>query len=386
MKRARILRNLLSAALLLAIVAFGARVSGQTPPLDRAAIFKDTQSYLDYGWYNHAVVELKRVAEAYRGTEIEAIARQRMIGAIRRDFQIETLAQKPDKKTIVPLDAATRAQIVEQLDRLEAGFPNSQYDLWAKLERIDLENPDPAVADRMAVVLIGARTGVDIVDVLKGRRVRVSGIPLGGYYDYLSEVLQGSGQYTLEHQPGQFPQGNLNLVRFLRESFPFSTTVSSVGDYCQQLQEGPPTVPGLESIPPQVRVVSPRPSQTRSTRPRFRIETVVGDFRYGQVDLARLELTVDGIDLKPHLRVTTRLKRHPKLNKPIERLRLEGRLPTNLAPGEHKVHLLVPAEGFSAPGGVVAATTLDWTFRVQSQHDPDDEREGWCEEGWDDDP
>ncbi len=381
MKRAPLFRQLIFVAVLLALVAQGGRVCGQAPPPSQASIFRDAEAYAEYGWWPQAIVEFKRIAEAHRGTEIEAIARERMIRAIEREYSIRTFAQRTGKGNVVPLDSATRAEILEQIDRLEAGFPNTQYDFGAKLMRGHYEgNYQP----QLVFNLLKARTGVAVLDVLRGRPVRVSGIPLGKYYDYLSRTFEGAGQYLLEKQPQQFPEGKFYLMRFLRESFPFSKEDDPVMEYFRPLREGTPPRYTLEIIPPQVRVVSPRVSQTRSARPRFRIETVVGDYRYGQVDLKNVELTVDGVDLRPYLRVTTRITRRPKLNRPIERLRLEGRLPNSLAAGDHRVHLFVPAWGLTREG--VVATTLDWTFRIQPGHEPDDEREGWCDEGRDDEP
>ncbi|MEW6279744.1 MAG: hypothetical protein AB1758_14045 [Candidatus Eremiobacterota bacterium] len=91
---------------------------------------------------------------------------------------------------------------------------------------------------------------------------------------------------------------------------------------------------------PRVRVRSPKQGHVTGPRPRIRLETEVGDVRYDQVDLGRLELRLDGQDLKPYLKVRSKIDRKLRPGKPFERLRLEARPPQPLAPGQPTVELV----------------------------------------------
>ncbi len=281
------------------------------------------------------------------------------------------------------LDEATRNEVLAQYQRIREGFPGTAYAVRAEMGIIAHTSARGLERDNLERSYLVSVTGVDCLDVLNGKRKRIVSIPAGGYYDELFATFYGVCESLYFEQRESFPDGRRNLVRFMRENFPLNS-LSSIQDLRMSLLADPPLLDNLPDITPTVRIMSPRPDKARGPRPRFRIETVVGDYRYRQVDLDRIRLSVNGFDLVPFLKVGCRISPNPRLGKPFERLRLEARFPHALAPGHYEAHLVVPTIGNE--DAVPGTAELTWSFSVRGNSDQDDEQEGWCDENPDDEP
>lgn len=124
-----------------------------------------------------------------------------------------------------------------------------------------------------------------------------------------------------------------------------------------------------------------RPKQGQrihNRRPTLRIVITDGDYLQPQVDLSALQFTLNGQDLKPHMKVESWIDRKLKRGRVFERLTLTARPPAPLSPGQYTLKVIAPVNSYKGTGPGVA--TMTWTFFIvgdPSGHDEDDGEE--CE-------
>lgn len=130
------------------------------------------------------------------------------------------------------------------------------------------------------------------------------------------------------------------------------------------------TVP-LEA--PVITPKSPKPGQNKGPRPWIRFQTTNGEWRQRQVDVGRLEFTLDGQDMTSKMRVRSKVDRKLRDGKVYERLTFSVRPETPLSAGLHTVSVVAYPNGHTEedPANLIARQT--WTFTVSSRQDDDED-------------
>ncbi len=273
---------------------------------------------------------------------------------------------------------------------LIAAYPNSRFEICARLNLLNMRFRGQNMEGYLAECdrLLSSYGAPTITQVLSGDRRRLArearSLPLELQYG-LDEVY-AEARAALSCQLERYADG-LKISLFLRQAFVAvegneDSIAADVQYDLSFLNYGTwRTGMGTLFANPEVKLRSPRDGKVTGPRPRIRFETIVGDIRYSQVDLSRIQLTLDGQDITPYLSVRTKIPHRLRDGHPMEKLRFEVRLPMRLAPGLHQAHLVVQVSGYQAKSTGPGQTTLTWTFRVgQNQDNPEDE----CDE-WDDD-
>lgn len=170
----------------------------------------------------------------------------------------------------------------------------------------------------------------------------------------------------------------LEVAKFLRVAFPEYYT-GATGDIENALIALGvlPRVSDSQMASPDVRLRYPREGAVVSPRPKIRLETSVGDYRFNQVDLQRSKLTIDGQSL-PFNRIRAKYDQALRLGRPFEKLRIEAQPAQPLAPGTHTLQLEFIVGGYQ-PEYSAGKTILTRTFKVRQdcRDNDDDEWERW---------
>ena len=275
-------------------------------------------------------------------------------------------------------------------------YPDSEFEITAKLCLIMLEVGDDysirLQRDEQLLRGYGApglqeiqRNRAQSVNQLRSLRADLQLGLVDVYDDVHNLVALQQGQYS----------DALPLALFMREAFSANPGLQG-SDFMNNLLldvthiqygEWPDRSAPITIVDPTVRIKSPKDGQRKGPRPKIRVQVKGGDWRQPQIDMAKLQFTLDGQDLKPSMRVRTQiatnLKDSKKDSRPFERLRLIVRPAQPLAPGNHVISLTVPVEGYSGTGP--GRTSATWSFTVSR---PRDEAEDECEDDesdWEDD-
>ncbi len=275
--------------------------------------------------------------------------------------------------------------------KVVSGYPRSRFAAEAGLELITMDYGDwgtnnwrdwVTAADRLAVSF----GGPSFARAMGGSRSRlareVRALPEETQVA-LTQIYVDT-QVILSYRLGQHAQA-MDLALFNREAFAGGEwdgkLEGAVEDELEFLKYGQ-NQPGLaDIINPTLKIWSPREGQTKGPRPRIRLEAYTGDTTVTQVDLERLQIRLDGQDLKPFLVVRAKFDRRLKLGKPLETLRLEARPPQRLTPGNHTLEVVVIAHGYKDSVPNLGATRKTWTFRVAGNRDDrEDECDDWGDE------
>ncbi|GMU57514.1 MAG: hypothetical protein AMXMBFR33_66600 [Candidatus Xenobia bacterium] len=309
------------------------------------------------------------------------------------------LAEAHPDTTLGAVSMSSAAYWCAQFDRpraesiyrsLIAAYPNSRFEICAKLNLLNMrfrrQNMEGYLVecDR----LLSSYAAPTIMQVLGGDRSRLARearlLPLELQYG-LDEVY-AEARAALSCQLERYADG-LKVDLFRRQAFVDvdgneNNIAANLRYDLSFLHYGTwRTGMGTLFANPTVKLRSPRDGKVTGPRPRIRFETSVGDIRFIQVDLSRIQLTLDGQDMTPYLSVRTKVPHRLRDGHPTEKLRFEARPPMRLSPGLHQAHLVVQVSGYQAKNSGPGQTTLTWTFRVgQNQDNPEDE----CDE-WDDD-
>lgn len=264
------------------------------------------------------------------------------------------------------------------LQQIIAGYPNSRFEIGARLDLLALDYGDRlaewvVATDRLAQSFGGPALGDIIKDKNRAALVaQIRALPTEkrrGLRVVYRELHAG-----LANQLRRFDDA-LPLALFKREAF--AAEGEGSGDLLYDLVNlTTGTWTGYRPNPPKdptVTIKSPKPDQRKGPRPKIRVEITCGDWHQPQVDLAKLQFGLDQTDLKPLMKVTTKVNNKLKDDQVFERLRLVFRPSQALSPGTHTVSITVPVQGYRGTGP--GQTRVTWSFVVSKPHDdPDDEK------------
>lgn len=157
---------------------------------------------------------------------------------------------------------------------------------------------------------------------------------------------------------------SMQILRFLRLAFgPLDIGYDGMLAMMKELDvEKFNTIPQRSHIDPSIVFLSPSPGAVTAPRPIIDAKITVGDLSRYQVDLFALQATLDGVDIKNSLSLSTSYS-PGELNTIYETIdvRFEPRDP--LSPGQHRLELDVPTQGY--PGDGPGRTVAELEFVVQ---------------------
>ncbi len=134
----------------------------------------------------------------------------------------------------------------------------------------------------------------------------------------------------------------------------------------------------------QVPIINPTIERRRprhghrisSRRPKFWVIITDGDYLQPQVDLSALQFKLNGQDLKPVMKIESKIDRKLKRGEVFERLKLTARPAEPLAPGPYTLTVVAPVHGYKGTGPGIA--TMSWSFVIVAKpggNDEDDDGE-----------
>ncbi len=271
-----------------------------------------------------------------------------------------------------------RSQAAELYQAVSAGYPGSRYDLGARLALINLEygynNIPGSIAATDALITSFGAPGLEEISRAGHDRSAL----VARFLSLPAEIRLGLSVAYPElmgcvgWQMGRWKEA-LPIALFAREAF----GGVSDGELAYILEEGHPTSfakDPVQPVDPQVDIKAPKDGQRKGPRPRFKARVRVGDFRYPQVDIQRLEFLVDGQSRRAELIIRSRVNPQPTKGKLFEKLKLTWRPTQPLAQGSHTIELVVPTSGYPGTGPGRARKSV--TFVVsKKQDDKEDERD-----------
>ncbi len=268
--------------------------------------------------------------------------------------------------------AGTWPERISLYEQVVAEYPNTASDINARLHLIGIENRDDLNAEIEATSLLAVSLGgPSLNEVLSSNNHQASekvfALPvetrklLGPIYWTLWCMM--CNPYSGLDRPGDA----MELARLLREVFePLDVSVGNSASTCLRALSGGEILFGGKKIQaPQVQILEPSEGGVVSSRPTFKVEISAGDLEHRQVDLAKTEFLLDGMDLMPLTAVRAEFSLQP--GEPFERLSLVTELSEPLAPGPHTLSLVVPLSFDDSGAGT---TTALRTFQVEGPSKP----------------
>jgi len=154
----------------------------------------------------------------------------------------------------------------------------------------------------------------------------------------------------------------LKMLHFMRENFS-GAGLYDITNYAlwthgfNGKSEFPP-----DKTPPRIRKFWPDSRHTVGDRSVITILTDDGDIREDQINVAGIQLEVDGNDVTRHMGIQTSYDLSARFDVVFEKMRLTYQPPLPLSPGPHSVHVRIP----DYAKNVIDST---WTFTVRTRHD-----------------
>lgn len=362
------------AAIVALILGIGGPLLGQPPANSHYEPFTPTQEFMDawhlaeLGQRPEAVQAFQRIAEAHPGTSLGA----------RSLFKAAYFTPEDDQA------AAIYRSIVAQ-------YPNSRFALQANLLIISDQYAYSQTQQFVEAVdqLAQSFGAPSLRDISRGNSrltAQVHSLPTEiqqGLIPVYSEMHGGLSLWLRRYDEA------LALATFCRETFSFDRDANSffLGAIEHDLmlkRFGNITSYDFVRTDPVVRIKSPKPGQAKGPRPRIRIKMFTGDYKHAQVDVAKIQLALDGQDIKPHARIRSKINTSMKIDKTFERLLLTVRPLAPLTKGPHTLSITVPTQGYQ--GGGPGITVANVTFNVGKNRDDNDDEstddDDWNWGGW----
>lgn len=196
------------------------------------------------------------------------------------------------------------------------------------------------------------------------------------FQDGLDEVYDEIGG-CLEHLGRN--QDALELAFFQRDNLLNNTGAADRISYLLVIQRFGHWAP-YQSQPdrdPKVEILRPKAGHSTGPRPKVVWETSVGDWRFRQVDVQAMTVTLDGKDVKSLVRWRSRTnaRMSTKPNAIFERIHFSFRPATRLSSGAHQLVIVVPVEGYTGTGPGKTESRLNFYVGRDPDDDDDDSDE-----------
>lgn len=272
-----------------------------------------------------------------------------------------------------------------------AGYPDSHFAIKAKLSLLDIQYETLPEQWRVAAdQLAQSYGGPALDDILSGQNspqlsAQMQALDIERQLGLMPIYTELQGYIST--QTKQY-EAALPLALFNRQNFSQYTNANLLNPVqfnLEMLRFGTWKGEPVQVVDPDVRILSPKQGQTKGPRPKIRFQTTVGDYRFAQVDLAKVSLKVDGLDVTSQMAVRSHVRKSLKTrpNSLFERLRFKYRPTQRLNAGVHAVEVVIPTMGYSGTGPGVARA--NWTFQVRNgRDDVDDEQvDDGDDDGWD---
>ncbi len=318
--------------------------------------FREAFRMVDRGEIRAGVQKFREIAARNPGTTLGAMSLFRVA------FWAETSAEQR---------ATYQAIIVE--------YPRSRFEIDARISLAELDHPENLPQLQAFDEIVRAYGGPGLQEIVRANNrnqmVRQLRALPTEFQDGLAEVYETmvailmNGLHRYEDA--------LRLSMFMREAFTRGITsfraagnvfailtIKKLGD--RAFKELPPPAPPRE---PDITIKKPRPDSQTGPRPKIRVECTAGDYRQSYIDVEKIQLKLDGQDLRPVMEVRSKYDPSLRLNQPFERMLLIARPTQRLSPGRHTITLEVPAR---------AMAQRSWSFWVSRARDEADDE---CEDG-----
>jgi hypothetical protein len=289
--------------------------------------FKKVDYYLETYRPNEAIAELRRMATAYKGTEMGAAA----------------LLWMADPN----IGAQNKEKIIQTFDEIIRDYPNTKYWFIARIFKNDLTHLNKTQIDSLLQEkskIIESVGGAGIFDIINGKdndfdldRVQIQ------YRDDLANVYMTTAfKYNYDkHEPDQA----IRIYLFIHENFPKFAWEDPLFEIREIILKQKFGINPFQKIPrdksnPIIRPIAPHEDlEIGETKPKIEIELEDGDISQSQVELAKLVFTLDGRDLTNDMKVKSQLNTSGQLGPTFEKLRISYRPPTPLSIGFHTVYV-----------------------------------------------
>ena len=305
----------------------------------KSTVFEKTLHDYDDCNYDKALDELQNIVNQYPGTPYAANA----------------LLFRGNLYFLMDLNKARKEyQIVI------ADYPNTKYWLIGRYMLIFLSGPtdESWLAETNNLIIeMGGKSIYEILSENKKESSFTRQQIAPQYQNIMAEIYYYLASYFTHNNSS----GDLKTLIFLRENFPQFTRVnlSEEISYSILKNKNIANYSIYQSDPPPIfRIITPMEgASVREEQPRIEFELKSGDIRGSQVDLSKLQFTLDGQDLTEKMKIKSTIDTSAKPGVPFETLNIYY-IPTQpLTPGTHTVYV----KAVDTAGKVRQRT---WTFQV----------------------
>ena len=257
-------------------------------------------------------------------------------------------------------------------------YSQSRFDIFARNALINLEmatTPHDFESHMLKLDQLSQSFGAPRLRTILNDNAQASNLS-EEIQDGLDEVYDEIGG-CLEHLGRN--QDALDLAFFQRDNLLNNTSAADRIRYLLVIQRFGNWTPyqGQPKRDPKVEILRPKAGHSTGPRPKIVWETTVGDWRFSQVNVQAVTVTLDGKDVKSlarwRSRTDTRLSTKP--NAIFERIHFSLRPATRLSSGAHQLIVVVPVQGYTGTGPGKTESRVNFYVGRDRDDDDDDDDE-----------
>jgi len=306
----------------------------------RNPIFKEAFEHRSLLDYSRALEDFQRIVDQYPGTEYAANAQLCKIEIY--DFYLPN-CQKA----------------IQEYQRMLINYPNTKYWLIAKEALLDQTTDFQAYLSNVNNLIMEVG-GESVFNIIQGNSKNYNVSRIAPQFQLvIAEFYTGiAATFEMEKKT----QETMRFWSFIRENFPnFQrySVIESMSDYVLESKGiTDKSAYQKDTPPPKMRIITPLEGTfLKEDQPRVEFELKSGDICGSQVDLSKLQFTIDGQDLTEKMKIKSTLDTSAKPGVPFETLNIYYTPEQPLASGTHTVYVKAVDTG-----GKVRQRT--WTFKV----------------------